>query len=235
LIIQVTQSERLIWIYIIQLSFCFIFLLIAYRILKRNRSRLSIMLSFFYILNGIGFFLITIRYNFIINPIVYILYILGVFLINISMIFILFFNLNLLKSQSQLSNKKLLVIIFFYSIVFFPVLLIPNGITISEETNWFPVWSWQFFIIISIVMTVMMICPNIVISLKLYKMFEDDTLKKKFRLFFIGVIILFFGWFASALYNTWDNIFFRSFWSIASIIVVISSATIIYYTWGRNI
>lgn len=235
MLIQGIQSERLIWIYLVQLSISFIFLFIAFRMLKRNRSRLSFILSFFYILTGIGFILITIRYNFIINPIVYILYILGVFLINISMIFLVLFNLNLVKSQSQISNRKHLLIIFFYAIVFLAVLLIPNGITINEETNWFPVWSWWFFIIISIVTLVMIVCPIIMISAKLYKMFEDDALKKKFRLFFIGIIILLLGWYGAALYNTWDNILFRSFWSIAGIIIVFTSGVIIYYTWGRNI
>ena len=203
--------------------------------LKRNRSRLSIFLSCFYILTSIGFILVTIRYNFIINPIAYILYIVGVFLINFSVVFLVLFNLNLVKSESQLSNKKFLVILLIYAIIYLSVLLIPNGITLNADTNWFPVWTWWFFIIFSIVFAVIVVFPNIILLVKLYKMFEDDVLKKKFRLFIIGIIILFIGVCGTALYNTWDNVLFRLFWSIAGIIIVITSGTIIYYTWGRNI
>jgi len=203
--------------------------------LKRNKNLSSILLSCFYILLSIGLIFTPIRFGFLINPVAYILYLLGVFLINFSMIFLLLFILNLSKLQSRLSTKTLLIIAFFYGLILLFTLLLPGGITLNEETQWYPVYSWSFFIIISFVITGIIICPFLFYSFKTYKLFKEEVLKRKIKLFFSAVIILFIGWYGAALYNTWDNSVYRSIWSVTGFIIVVISSVLIYYSMGRNI
>jgi hypothetical protein len=115
------------------------------------------------------------------------------------------------------------------------ILLIPDGYDINADTNWFPVWTWSFLVIIYIFSIIIIIIPFTTYYIKLYKTFRDSGLKYKLRLYYLGFVILVIGWYGGTLYNTWDNNLYRSFWGFAGILIAISAGMIIYYTWGQNL
>ena len=99
MILQINDFGRIFAIYVTQLSVSFFFLIIAYKILKRNRSRLNLTLSGFYlfeasafIINAILVLLILLR----LTLIVYILYVILLFLVLFAHFFLVMFNLTLL-------------------------------------------------------------------------------------------------------------------------------------------
>ncbi|MCK4686876.1 MAG: hypothetical protein KAT66_02005, partial [Candidatus Lokiarchaeota archaeon] len=57
MLLQGNDFARILTIYLTQLIFSGIFLIIAYKILKRNRNRLTLTLSGFYFSLSIGFIL----------------------------------------------------------------------------------------------------------------------------------------------------------------------------------
>jgi hypothetical protein len=119
LILQENDFGRLFAIYVIQLLFSGIFLFLAYKILKRNKNRLTLLLSSWYILVGSAFILNAIYPPLRVNPIVYILYNSIIFLNLFGSIFLIIFLINLLKTDEDFSLKKQLTIICLYAVSIF--------------------------------------------------------------------------------------------------------------------
>lgn len=233
ILFQGDEIGRIFAILVAQLLFSFIFLYLAYKILKRNRNRLSITLSSFYISEGIAFILGAIYLPIRINPIVYILYFGAVYLIFIGPIFLLMFILILLKIDFKLKNQLIIIII--YALIVFILLNLPGGISINEDTNWTPLWSLSFILILNLFMTCVIVIPFFFLFTKLYKTFEDKALKKKLKYFligFCGIIITFYG---GGLYNTQIYPLFNFIWNFVLLFILIPSALLIYYAWGHGI
>jgi len=235
LIIESNDLGRLLAIYVAQLVLSAIFLILAYKILKRNINRLTIILSGFYISSALAFILNAIYLPIRLNPIVYVLYFTAAYLILFSPIFLVLFNINLLKLDTEFTLKKQYIIIFSYGIAVFILLNYPGGITINEGTNWTPDLSWDFLIIIYIFGLCVIVLPFILLFLKLYKKFEDKKLKKKLMVFFIGFCGILFTFYGMILSNTWDEPIFKSIWNILALFILIPSGFLIYYAWGRQI
>jgi len=233
IISQADDIGRLVLIYVVQLIFSFIFLFIAYKILTRNRNRLTITLSCFYLSEGFGFILGAVYLSFKVNPLVFILYFSAIYLILFGQIFLVIFILNLLKVDFKIKNQY--VIIFLYAIVAFIILNIPGAISINEETNWTPIWSWSLLIILYIFSICVVVLPFMYFYWKLYRSFEDKDLKKKLKYFITGFFGIAITWFGGILYNTWANLYFNSIWNFVLPFVLIPSALIIYYAWGYKI
>lgn len=226
---------RIISIYIIQPLFIVIFLFITYKILKRNRNRLTLILSGFYISVAFAFIINAIYVPIKSNPIVYILYFITVFLILFGEIFLLIFILFLYKMNSNITTKHLITVLTLYAFLIFSILYLPNGITINEKTNWYPVWSWSFLIIVFFFTFCFLVIPFIFIFIKLYANFEDKNLKKKLKYFFIGFCGIFISFFGGMLYVTWYESFFRAIWNPILFFILIPSAILIYYGIGSEL
>ncbi|MFX1329830.1 MAG: hypothetical protein ACFE91_17000, partial [Promethearchaeota archaeon] len=128
-----------------------VFLYFAFKVLKRSRSQLSFTLSAFYIVIGTAL-LINVVFLLItptrIDILLFILYFLISYLTLFGFIFIVVFIHNLLKIDSIYSFKKYSIIILVYGIgCFFLLIAVPNGIRISSETNWVPIYSWTFLVV----------------------------------------------------------------------------------------
>ncbi|MFW9938439.1 MAG: hypothetical protein ACFFD5_12380, partial [Candidatus Thorarchaeota archaeon] len=82
---------------------------------------------------------------------------------------------------------------------------------------------------------------SIFLSVKLYHTFTDKRLKKKFRLFLLGIIGMFSAFYGLILYNTsvlfeviiLEN--FKSIWTVLVFCIVIPSGLLIYYGIGQNL
>jgi len=217
-----------------------VFLYLGYKLLRRSRSRLSLTLSIFYILLGfstltnVAFLLLTPTQ---LDILLYILYFFISFTTIFGFIFILIFIHNLLKIESIYSFKKYLLIIIIYGLCcFFLLIGVPEGITISDETNWTPVYSWNFLIAVYIFFTLSITITTLIYSIKLYNKFEDKNLKKKLRFFILGIFGMTIMFYGVVLFNTWnENVTFKSLWSILVIFIMVPSAYLIFYGIGQNL
>ncbi|MFX0007333.1 MAG: hypothetical protein ACFFA7_15295 [Promethearchaeota archaeon] len=198
---------RILTIYVVQGLICAWFLYLAYRILKRDRKRLNIIFSGFYLSAAIGLI-----FNFIYGPIAYVPAVLFLnYLTNFGSfyapIFFVVFNLILLKSEKIVTPAKQLMIfigygIYMFCMIFF-VLAGPDwGV---QLINWTPVWALPFFLYVFLGVTVIAIIPLLFLSFQIYKKFEDEQLKKKWKFVIYGSIGL-IGFMYAIFFSNWLNI-----------------------------
>jgi len=232
MIFQRIDWIRLLFIFILHPYLGLLFIILAYKVLKRKKSRASITLSIFYVIAGAGLIL-----NFIqflarlaeIEIIIYLLYFLSSFLIIFSSIFILIFINIILKVD--FTNKKYILIVFFYAIGCILLHFFPGGITFNEY--WAPVYSWTFFIVANIFLTIFIALPIIFYSLKLSRTFTSQDLKRRLRFFLLGITALIFEFYGAILFNTWQEPIFRFIYGLLAIFLFILSGLLIYYGIGR--
>jgi len=228
---------RIITIYVAQgLVFGF-FAFLAYKILKRDRKRLNVIFSGFYISPVIGFFI-----NFIYGPItdvetVIFLNFLTNFFIFYAPIFLVVFNLILLKSEKVIVKSKQLMILIGYGILMFCMvffLFIPDWGVKIEDPTWSPHWMLPFFVYLVIVESIAVI-PSLFLALQIYKKFEDEVLKKKWKFFIYGfcaLIVFMYGIFVS---NFLDIPTFRTIMGLIGLILAIAGGYMLYTGVGRQL
>lgn len=227
---------RIFTIYVAQGFMCLFFLFLAFKILKRDRKRLNVIFSGFYISPVIGFII-----NFIYAPltdvsVVLMLNFLTNFFIFYSSIFIVVFNLILLKSEKVITTRKQLTILIVYGIAMFSMigfLFFPDfGVTFNE--NWSPIWSFPFFLYVVVIETIGLF-PALYLSFQIYKKFEDEVIKKKWKFFIFGlcsILIFLYGIFIS---NTLNIDIFRTLIGVVGLILALLGAYLMYYGVGRQI
>ncbi|MFX1356405.1 MAG: hypothetical protein ACFFA8_03895 [Promethearchaeota archaeon] len=222
ILVQTFDVPRFIQVFIVQGLIGFVYLFVAFKILRREKKGINFTLSVFYICGGVGV-TINIIYSLILNEtIVYVLYFLTYYILCLSLIFLLTFVLLVLKSEKIITIRRRFMIIFIFGASIFGVWFIPNGITINDTTNWKPVWSWPFFIYSILICTFIAIGPAIYFSIKIYNKFKHEELKKKWRYFLIGIFAYFFLYYGTSLSNTLANQTFRLIWSLISLPTLIS-------------
>jgi len=230
------SMTRIITIYVAQGFMCLFFLFLAFKILKRDRKRLNVIFSGFYISPAIGFII-----NFIYAPltdvsVVLMLNFLTNFFIFYSSIFIVVFNLILLKSEKAITAGKQLIIFIVYGIAMFSMigfLFFPGfGVTFNE--NWSPIWSFPFFIYVVVIETIG-ILPALYLSFQIYKKFEDEILKKKWKFFIFGLCLILIFMYGIFISNTLNIDIFRTIIGVVGLILALLGAYMMYYGVGRQI
>lgn len=230
------NTTRILTVFVAQgLVFAF-FLFLAIKILKRDTKRLNIIFSAFYISALIGSF-INFIYVFLTDiPTILILNFITNFCIFYSPIFLLVFNLILLKSEKVITTSKQLIILIVYGIAMFCMIIFlftpTPGVTLNVTLS--PVWSIEFFIYVLIVESVLII-PLLYLSFQIYRKFEDANLKKKWKFFIFGLctlIIFMYGIFVS---NTLDEATFRMIISGIGVILGLAGGYLMYFGVGRQI
>ena len=234
---------RIITVYLVQgLLFAF-FLFLAIKILKRDRKRLNIIFSGFYLSAAIGLLV-----NFIYAPLEDPAFETAVLILNYitnfgtfyAPIFLIVFNLILLKSEKIINTTKQVLVLIIYGIAMFSMIFfifVPGfGVTLSKDplTYWTPVWSTPFFIYLLIIESLAVV-PLLYLSLQIYSKFEDANLKKKWRLFLYGLgalIIFMYGIFVSNWLNNTD---FRLIMGITGLILAVVGGYLMYSGVGRQI
>ena len=189
------SETRFITIYIVQGIVFVFFIFLAYQILKRDTKRLNLIFAGFYLTIAAGLVV-----NFIYGPItdlntVYLLNFITNFLLFYASIFLMIFNLILLKSEKVITAGKQYLILLVYGVMLALMILFPTnnsdiGIMIAtpQASPW---WSIPFFLYVVAVMTVICVIPNLVLSFQILKKFEDEQLKKKWKRYIIGMIFLY--------------------------------------------
>lgn len=234
MIFQQVDIFRLILLFTFQGAVSFFFYYLGIKLLKRNLNKMSLILSSFYIVTGSGLLISVIYLPFKELFIGFIIYFIAAFLIPFGAIFLVIFIINLLYFDSKFSIKLQIAYMFIYGILLFLILNIPEGIKISQETQWNPLYSWVFIIVFYLFFASLIIIPTIYFLLKLYNKFEDNELKRKLRYFIIGIIGMFITFYGLILYNSSIHPIFKMIW-IGLSIIVIPSGYLIYYGIGRGL
>ncbi|MFX1356406.1 MAG: hypothetical protein ACFFA8_03900 [Promethearchaeota archaeon] len=229
---------RFITIYIAQGLVFAVFLFLAFKILKRDRKRLNVIFASFYISPVFGLLI-----NFIYGPLTEEAVIIALnFITNFGIfyapIFLVVFELILLKSEKVITSPKQLIILIVYGIAMFSMiffLLIPEwGVEINVVTGWSPKWSFPFFIYLVIIES-FAVLPALFLSFRILGKFEDEILKKKWKYFIYGfcaLAIFMYGIFVS---NFLGITIFRTIMGLIGLILAICGGYLMYYGVGRQI
>jgi len=217
------------------------FLFLAYKILNRDRKRLNIIFSLFYLSVVIGLLVNFIYAPIIDDTIVRILNFFTNFFIYFAVVFLVVFELILLKSEKVITFPKQLLIILIYGIALFCMILLVFvdgwGVTLSQDeaTLLSPIWSPPFFIYVVLVVTLGGIIPTLYFALQISKKFEDETLKKRWKFFIIGVCFLYIFMYGIFISNTLNLPIFRTIMGALGLILAITGGYLIYYGVGKSI
>ncbi|MFX1279279.1 MAG: hypothetical protein ACFFA3_07670 [Promethearchaeota archaeon] len=232
---------RIITIYVAQGLVCAWFAYLAYKILKRDRKRLNVIFSGFYLSAVIGLI-----FNFIYGPIAHegvilVLSYLTYFGVFYSPIFLVVFDLILLKSEKVITPIKqyLLLIgfgIFMFCLIFF--IITPKwGVRLNEDTDWTPIWYLPFFLYLAIGEALFVLIPIYYLSFQIYNKFEDEQLKKKWKFFIYGysaLIVFMYGIMISNFLASLE-INIRTVMGIIGIISGIAGGYLMYNGVGRQL
>ena len=228
---------RALTVYLAQGLLCFFFIFLAYKILKRDRKRLNIIFSGFYLSAGIGLLI-----NFIYAPldnvdVILFLNYLTNFGIFYSVIFLVVFDLILLKSEKVITPIKQLGILIAFGIAMFCMIFFVYveglGVEIDPE-SWSPIWNLPFFLYLLIIESI----PTglfFYFSFQIYKKFEDEQLRKKWKFFIFGttaIIIFMYGIFIS---NFLNDPTFRLIMGAIGLILAIAGGYLMYNGVGRQL
>jgi hypothetical protein len=234
------ELMRIIKIYILQLGIGGIFFLfIALLILRRSRKKLNIIFSMFFISVAMGIITNVIYASISIPPLIKLvefLHILTFYLFTLSQVFLLVFELILLKSEAIFDTTKQFIMIVAYA-AFLSVLFIVGmfgGVRLDESTSWNPVWYLPFLFTVLVICIPGLIIPTLFFSLKIYNRFESEELKRKWKYFLIGLVLYFLMWGGTALANFLAETIIRDIFAIIAFVSLLSTYTI-YYGVGKQI
>ena len=234
---EIVGLVRIILILIPQPILGIVFLFLAFKILKRRSTRMSITLSGFYILIGVAMLLnvVFLLFSSTQNSLLLLgIYFFILYFILTAFIFVSLFIIQMNRAQ-DFTLKTQISIILIYALLSFLLLTYPNGIKLSSETNWVPIFSWEFLVVFYIYFTVIIVVPTIIFSTKLYHKFKDPNLKKRLRFLISGIFEGFIVIYGIALFNTWQDPVFKFAWSLITVVLLFSLSFFIYYGIGPNL
>jgi len=232
--LQLIEWTRFIIVIFIQLPISAIFIYITCKVLKRRRDRVSYSFCAFFILISLTFISNAISFICRVNSLICILQVTILFLTLLSLIFLVVFNLNILRSESDFHLKTQILIILFYLIGILFILLIPGGITINEQTNWKLKCSWFFTIIVVLYIICFILIPTTILSLRIYHQFKIEKLKKRWKLSCIGLSGFIFVIIGRLFYNTWNTSIYKYIWLFLSLLIL-PSVILIYLGIGKSL
>jgi hypothetical protein len=231
---------RIIVVYVLQLGIGGIFFLfIAALILKRSRKKLNIVFSMFFISVALGIIInviyASITYEELIGVVIF-LHILTFYLFTLAQVFLLTFNLILLKSEAIFSTLKQILLVIIYAILLSILFLVGmfGGVELGPSTDWKPVWYLPFLLTVLGICVPTLIIPILYFSLQIYSKFENEELKEKWKYFLIGILLYFIMWAGTTITNFLAQQSIRNIWAIFSFASLLSTYTI-YYGVGKEI
>jgi len=234
---QAIPFSRVIQVFIIFLGGGTFFLILSFLILRKNKHRLNYTLCGFFIfifLGGLFNAIYALLTTHVDESIVVTLHIITYIFFCLAQIFLLMFNLILWKSEKIITIKKQLIILGVYSALLLVLFFIPEGVRINENTYYRPQWNLQFFIYANIVWIGFAMIPTLYTSIKLYQAFEDPKIKKRWRIYVIGTIMIYIELFGVGVMILINDPFLRAVWNIYDVSVLIG-AFFIYYGVVRQL
>ncbi|MFX1441828.1 MAG: hypothetical protein ACFFHV_00310 [Promethearchaeota archaeon] len=235
MISQVLDLARFLLNFIVFAFYGIVFIFLAYRVIKRNRTRISFIITGFYLSCGTG--VIVDLVYIIITPLIedlilLFLYFITVFLLSMSLCFLNLFVMMLYKSERIFTTQIQLLYLFFFSILILTLFLIPNAVAINESTGWRPKWSLVFTVLFLMICTFGAIIPTYYYSIKLYQKIENKDLRKRWLCFIIGISGYFFLCYGTSYFCYFGHVNLI-IWAIIAMPSLIN-LYLIYYGIGRQ-
>ena len=229
---------RFITVYIVQGLMCAFFIYLCYKILKRDRKRLNVTFAGFYICN-----VISLCINFIYAPltdvtIVLVLHSITTFFAFYSPVFILIFELIVLKPRNVINPNKQILILMGYAVVLsfliFFLLIEDWGVKIGPP-DWTPHWMIPFFIYLVSIVSICVVIPSFFLSYQIYKKFDDNLLKRKWKYFILGLGAFYACAYGIFISNVLNIPIFRTVIGIIDLVLIISGGYLMYIGVGRQL
>ncbi len=98
--------------------------------------------------------------------------------------------------------------------------------------EWTPHWMIPFFMYVVIVASIIIVGPCLYLSYKIYKKFNDSSLKKKWRFFTFGLCAIYTFMYSIFISNTLNIPTFRIIIGIVSLILIITGGYLMYIGVG---
>jgi len=235
-IFQGEDWPRLLIIFFSQSFMAIVFVVLAFKIIKRKRDRSTITLSLFYFILSIGlilnivFVLLTPTNN---ELLLRTLYVLSAFFIAFSFAFNLIFINVILKLKDEFTIKKMAVIIGACGIIILLLYLIPEGVTF--DSNWVPTYNILFLVLIYVFFSIYITVPTIYYSSRLYKLFKARNLKYRFRLYLIGICLMLATVYGGMYFIATYNLLFKTIYSVFAFFMEIIAGLLVYYGLGKDL
>ncbi len=236
MIFQGVDWPRLIIVFFSQGFAAIVFVVLAFKIIKRKRDRSTVTLFFFYFILSIGliFNILFVMFTYTNNELLLrTLYILSAFFIAFSFTFNLVFINIILKLKDEFTIRKMAVIIGVYGTIVLSLYLIPEGVTF--DSNWTPTYDLLLFVLMYVFLTVFITVPTTYYSARLYKLFKARNLKDRFRLYLIGIILMIAAMYGGIFFIATYNQIFKTIYSIFAFFMEIAAGLLVYYGLGRDL
>jgi hypothetical protein len=239
MLFQDVLIQRIIILCVFQTWPILYFLVLAYKLLKRKKSILTLTLSSYFIMNAFGYSLSYVSIVFLNTPIAYLIYLFTFYFTVYSQSFIVIFSWLLLDIERKVPYKIYYLLITIYGLIasyIFWVAFLFAGITYDSSTGWIPVFSIQFLVLTWIYLTIFLIGPQILLSLKLFSAFEGVKLKKRIKQFIISAFLEYATIYLLALYNTWiESTILRLIFPAINFVIGMTAAYYIYKSLGKEL
>jgi hypothetical protein len=240
MLFQDALLQEIVVICIVQTWGIFFFLILAYMLLKRKKTRLTLTLSCYLILNAIGYTMSFVSILFLYAPpLAYLMYLFTLYFTVFSQSFIVIFSWLLLNLDKKISYKTYYLIIFGYisvaSYVFWGAYLF-DGIKYDSGSGWIPIYTVPFLIASWIYLTIFIIVPQVILTPKLLNTFEGVILKKRIKQFLISIFLEYVTIYVLILYNTWTaNPILRLVFPVINFIIGPVAAYYFYKGIGKKL
>lgn len=233
------ELSRFITIYLIETSITIVLTFVAYRVLKRNpKSKFNQFFTFF-VLSIVCSLLLNILYAGITEPsfevFVSFLNLISYYFIYLSAGFMLLSFFLLAYPEKMMKVKNQVSFITIYGLLAMGIFFIPNGALVPISADGIqssPIYSLNL-LIFSLVFFTLALCISLAISFKLYKTFQDSLLRKKFKAFIIGIMILYYNPISIAIGNYITDPFWGMFLSL-SMLFTFPGIYLIYKVLGAG-
>lgn len=230
---------RLIIVSIFQIWPIFYCSYFAYRLLKRAKNRSTYILSGYFIMTALTYFLATLSTYLVATPLSYFIYVISVYFFVFSFNFLINFSWLLTKLHEKSCNTTFFIRVTFYAILSLFVILIGiqfNGITLDASTGNIPIYSLFFLGFSWTYILFFYIIPQIYLSLKILKIYEGIYLKKRLNSFIISVFLMLLMAVFMFIYNTWtENVVFRTFYIFIIPELGVFAAYFVYKGFGKEL
>ncbi|MHA1149988.1 MAG: hypothetical protein ACTSR8_17260 [Promethearchaeota archaeon] len=132
------------------------------------------------------------------------------------------------------SLKRQVIYIIIIGAIDLILILSPNGPLLNADTDWRPVWSWEFYILTLLFLTFLVIIPLFILQLKIYQSYKSLHFRERWKKYFIGTTLNSLLSYGAFTYIYWKNSTYRVIWSFFSLLLILS-AILIYYGIAQDI
>jgi hypothetical protein len=211
----------------------------AYKLLKRAKTRSTIILSSFFINLSVVFIIALFSIFFIGTPYSKVLYTISFYLYMLNQGLLILTIWIMTQLTKKIESRSIIIFISFYLILATYVWWIGfpfGGINYGPNTSWRPEFSWPFFWVSIFYVTCFLIIPELYLTKILLREFKGLPIENRIRMFIFGVFLFFLQNYFLLIYNTWtENLIYHSIHLIFAVVLTGGSAYLVYRGFGRSL